>query len=226
MSAPPGVQRPRDVLFHVAVAVLLVAAAAFAIIAGQVATASPILALDVQVSVWLHTHGSPAITAFLLAITQLHSILGVLILSLVAAFFVWRNGDRLWVLALVLVVPGGMLINAALKVVFDRARPTWDDPLLTLTTRSFPSGHAAGSTLFYGFLACYLVWRMKSDSARILVILGCVAMVVLVGFSRVYLGVHYLSDVLAGMSLGTAWLALCMIAVRALARRRNAVGAD
>lgn len=225
MSAAPDIRRPRATLFHVAMAVLLVAAAAFAIIAEQVATTAPILARDVQVSVWLHTHGNPALTAFLLVITQLHSVLGVFTLSLIVAFFVWRNGDRLWVLSLALVVPGGMLINSVLKVVFDRARPTWDDPLLTLTTGSFPSGHATGSTLFYGFLACYLVWRMKSGSARALVILGCMAMVVLVGFSRVYLGVHYLSDVLAGMSLGTAWLALCMIAVRAIARRRDAVGA-
>lgn len=225
MNAPPDATRPRPVLFHIAMAALVVAAAAFAVIAQQVATTAPILARDVQVSVWLHTHGSPVLTAFLLVITQMHSVLGVLTLSLIAAFFVWRNGDRLWVLSLALVVPGGMLINSALKILFDRARPTWDDPLLTLTTGSFPSGHAAGSTLFYGFLACYLVWRMKSDSARALVILGCVAMVALVGFSRVYLGVHYLSDVLAGMSLGTAWLALCMIAVRAFARHRDAMGA-
>lgn len=225
MSAPPDSKRSRDIPFHVAMAVLLVAAAAFAVIAQQVATTAPILARDVQVSVWLHTHGSPALTAPLLAITQLHSILGVLAMSLVVACIAWRNGDRLWVLLLALVVPGGMLINSALKVLFDRARPTWDDPLLTLTTGSFPSGHAAGSTLFYGFLACYLVLRMKSDTARALAILGCAAMVVLVGFSRVYLGVHYLSDVLAGMSLGTAWLALCMIALRAFARHRHAIGA-
>jgi membrane-associated phospholipid phosphatase len=225
MSAPPDIKRPRALLFHVAMAVLLVAAAAFAVIAQQVATTAPILARDAQVSVWLHTHGSPAVTAFLLIITQLHSVLGVFTWSLIAAFFVWRTGDRLWVLSLALVVAGGMLINTMLKILFDRARPTWDDPLLTLTTGSFPSGHATGSTLFYGFLACYLVWRMKSDSARALVILGCVAMVALVSFSRVYLGVHYLSDVLAGMSLGTAWLALCMIAVRAFARHRDAMGA-
>ena len=225
MSAPPGIERPRPILFHVAMAALLLSAAAFAVIAQQVATAAPILARDVEVSVWLHTHGNPVLTAVLLVITQLHSVLGVFTLSLIAAFFVWRKGDRLWVLALALVVPGGMLINTLLKVFFDRARPTWDDPLLTLTTGSFPSGHATGSTLFYGFLACYLVWRMKSGSARALAILGCMAMVVLVGFSRVYLGVHYLSDVLAGVSLGTAWLALCMIAVRAVARRRDAMGA-
>jgi membrane-associated phospholipid phosphatase len=225
MSSTPDGGPSRDAGFHAAMAVLLVAAAAFAIIAEQVATAAPILARDAQVSVWLHAHGSPAITALLFAITQLHSILGVIILSLIAAFFVWRNGDRLWVLSLALVVPGGMLINSALKLLFDRARPTWDDPLLTLTTGSFPSGHATGSTLFYGFLACYLVRRAKSGLARALAILGCAAMVVLVGFSRVYLGVHYLSDVLAGMSLGTAWLALCMIAVRAFARHGGATGA-
>jgi membrane-associated phospholipid phosphatase len=222
MSGATDLKQPGDVRFRVAMAALFAAAAAFALIAEQVATQGPIVARDQQVSAWLHVHGNPALTALLLKITQVHSMPGILILSLVVGLFLWRNGDRFWVLSLALAVPAGLLLNAALKLLFDRARPTWDDPLLTLTTRSFPSGHATGATLFYGFLACYLVWPMKDAAARALVVAACAAMVVLVGFSRIYLGVHYLSDVLAGMSFGTAWLALCMIAARALARHRGA----
>jgi membrane-associated phospholipid phosphatase len=223
MSGAGDLDRPGAARFRAAMAALFVAAAAFALIAEQVATQGPIVARDLQVSAWLHAHGNPALTTLLLAVTQVHSMPGILILSFVAGLFLWRRGDRFWVLLLALAVPAGLLLNTALKLLFDRARPAWDDPLLTLTTRSFPSGHATGAALFYGFLACYLVWRMKDAAARALVIAACAAMVALVGFSRVYLGVHYLSDVLAGMSFGTAWLALCMIAARALDRHRGAV---
>lgn len=215
------IKRPRDVRFWIAIAVLLVSAALFAIIAASVATTAPILKQDLQVSVYLHTHGSPVFTAFLIAITQLHSTLGILALSAIVAFFLWRNGERYWVMSLLLAMGGGMLINVVLKTIFSRARPTWDDPLLTLASHSFPSGHTAGATLFYGCLAAYMVWRMKKPFARALAVFACATMVAVVGFSRIYLGVHYLSDVLAAMSMSIAWLVACLIGVREVAKRRS-----
>lgn len=215
-------RRPRDNRFRIAMAVMLVCAALFVAIAASVAMDAPILEQDLRVSVWLHTHGNPTLTAFLFAITQLHSTLGVAVMSLIVAYFVWRRGDRFWVLALALAVPGGMLLNVGLKHLFDRPRPTWDHPLLTLSSNSFPSGHAAGATVFYGFLAAYMVWRVKRASARATAIAACALMIALVGFSRVYLGVHYLSDVLGAMSMSTAWLVLCLVGVRAFARQRAA----
>jgi undecaprenyl-diphosphatase len=216
------IKRPRDVRFWIAMAVMLVATVVFALIAEDVATRDPMMQQDLQVSVWLHTHGSPVFSAFLLAVSQLHSTIGITVMTLVVAIYLWRHGDRYWVASLVLAVPGGMLLNVALKQVFQRARPVWDDPLLTLASNSFPSGHAAGATLFYGFLAAYMIWRMKHAAARALAVTGCVLMILLVSFSRVYLGVHFLSDVLAAISLSTAWLVLSLIAVRAVAKRRSA----
>ena len=223
MSGVDETRRPRNVRSRIAIAVLAVAAASFALIAEQVATAAPLIARDLQVSVWLHGHGNSALTAFLLAVTRLHSTLCVLAMSFCAGLMVWRNGDRFHALWLALALPGGLMLNVALKHLFDRPRPAWDDPILTLTTQSFPSGHATGATLFYGFLACYAVWRMKSAAARSLAIAACAGMVLLVGFSRIYLGVHYLSDVLASICLGTAWLTACMIAARAIAGRGGAM---
>ncbi|MGZ5036675.1 MAG: phosphatase PAP2 family protein [Usitatibacter sp.] len=218
------IKRPRDIRFWIAMAVLGAAAIAFSVIARSVVTVSPVLNQDLQVSVWLHTHGNPVFTAFLYAITQVHSPVGISILSIVLACFLWRHGDRFWVLSLAVAVPGGMLLNTLLKHVYARARPKWDDPLLTaLTTDSFPSGHAAGATLFYGFLAAYMVWRMKHGWPRALAVLGCALMVALVGFSRIYLGVHYLSDVLAAVSMSTVWLVLSLIVVRAYAKHRSAL---
>jgi undecaprenyl-diphosphatase len=215
------IRRPRDVRFWIAVAVMLVAAAAFAVIAQSVATTAPIMKQDLQVSVWLHTHNNPVFGAFLFAITQVHSPAGVGVMAIILGYFIWRHGDRYWVASLALALLGGMLLNTALKFAFNRDRPTWDDPLLTLHSQSFPSGHAAGATLFYGFVAAYMVWRMKGKWAA-LVVSGCILMVAVVGFSRIYLGVHYLSDVLAAMSISTAWLVLSLVTVRAIAKRRGA----
>jgi membrane-associated phospholipid phosphatase len=213
---------PRDIRFWTAIGVLVAASLAFAIIAASVATTAPILKQDLQVSVWLHTHGSPVFTAFLVAITQLHSPVGMTIMAVLVCILLWRQGHRYWTLSLALAVPGGMVINTIIKLIFNRSRPVWDDPILTLSSASFPSGHTAGATLFYGFLAAYMVWNMKTLGPRLIAVAGCALMVALVGFSRIYLGVHYLSDVLAAMSISTVWLVICLIAVRGLAHRRGA----
>lgn len=213
--------RPRDVRFWIAVAVLVAASASFAIIAASVMTTAPILKQDLQVSVWLHTRNTPLFMALLLAITDLHSPLGISVLSVIVGVFLWRAGHRYWFLSLVLALGGGMLINTLVKVLVHRTRPVWDDPVLTLASASFPSGHTAGATLFYGFLAAFMAYYMKNPWSRAFAILACALLVALVGFSRIYLGAHYLSDVLAAMSMSTAWLVLCMLFVRGLAQRRG-----
>lgn len=226
LAAPSNeIKRPRDVRFWIAIAVLLASSALFALVAASVATTAPILKQDLQVSVWLHTHGSPVFAAFLTAITHLHSPLGVTVMALLVAWWIWKRGDHYWVLSFMLAVPGGMILNTIVKYIFKRARPSWDDPLMTLHSASFPSGHAAGATLFYGFLAAYMVWRMRHAWPRAFAVVACASMVALVGFSRIYLGVHYLTDVLAAMSLATVWLVLCLIGVRAYAKRRTAPAA-
>ena len=79
------------------------------------------------------------------------------------------------------------------------------------------------ATLLYGFLAAFGVRKAQAWRWRVLVVLSAGLLVVLIGFSRLYLGVHYLSDVLAGMAAGSAWLALCWIAVGTLRRHRAMV---
>jgi membrane-associated phospholipid phosphatase len=216
------VKAVRDYRSGVAIATLLVASAAFAIIAATVATKDPILQRDMQVLVWLHTHGSPVFSGFLLAITQLHSMIGICVFTLILAVVLARRQKWYWVLTLGLAMGGGMLLNVILKLIFRRERPVWDDPILTLTTNSFPSGHAAGATLFYGFFAVYVVSHVKELSLRAICVGISMLMVALVAFSRMYLGVHYLSDVLAAISISTAWLVSCLWAVRKYSQRRRA----
>jgi undecaprenyl-diphosphatase len=152
-------------------------------------------------------------------ISYLGAPITVIGVGLVAALtFFWRR-ERYALLALFLALPGGMLLNVLMKDVIQRQRPTFTDPLLTLTSYSFPSGHALGSTLLYGVLAAIIVSTGSNRRLRVLTIAGASLLIVLVCVSRIYLGVHYLSDVVAGVLGGIAWLTLCLFAVTTFKRR-------
>jgi membrane-associated phospholipid phosphatase len=182
--------------------------------------------IDVPVSAWFHAHAHthPAITQIMLVISRVHTPVGICLLALILAGLLLR-WHRPWsVLALALCVPGGLLLNATIKQIFQRARPHFEDSVLTLTSFSFPSGHAAGATVFYGFLAVLLLEHERRKGARAAIVAAAAGMVALVGLSRIYLGVHYLSDVLGGVVEGVIWLALCLTGVRALSRRRTTGG--
>ena len=113
---------------------------------------------------------------------------------------------------------GGLALNVLMKLAFHRARPSFDDPLLTLATYSFPSGHVAGSTIFYGLAVLWVFARTRRALWRVLALAGAVLMIVVVAFSRMALGVHYLSDVAAAFAEGVAWLAICVSAFAAFWR--------
>ena len=116
---------------------------------------------------------------------------------------------------------GGMLLNKFLKLAFYRPRPRFDDPILSLTGYSFPSGHTMAATVLYGVLAVLLVTKIKRKRSRVLVALAASLLIALVGFSRMYLGAHYLSDVLGAIAEGLAWMSLCLTAIYSVWRQRN-----
>jgi membrane-associated phospholipid phosphatase len=197
-----------------AFAILLASLVLFAAVALNVFTGTGLVAADTRLAHWLHAHAFSALTDWMLALSQLHNtefILGYV--ALLAVLFAFRrNWPRL---ALLLVaVPGGMLLNIVVKHLFHRVRPSWEDPFLTLSTYSFPSGHTAASTLLYGFLLIWLLPHLKQSHWRALALVAAVLMVALVALSRLYLGVHYLSDVLAGASEALAWLTLCTLLLK------------
>ena len=195
------------------VAVMLGASWLFGGIAEDVVTGDPLTLVDVWLAQWLHAHADPQVTRFMLIVSRLHDpwVLSLVMLCLAAALLYRRNW--VWLLSVLLAIPGGMLLNVLVKQAFQRARPTFDDPVLTLLTYSFPSGHAVGATLFYGVLATMLVTRAKTWRLRSVIVLTALAMVALVAFSRIYLGVHYLSDVLGGFAVAVAWLTLCVMGI-------------
>jgi undecaprenyl-diphosphatase len=205
----------------VTLATLIVAALVFGAIAEDVVTNDPLTVVDVRFSAWLHDHRIDSLTRFLLIITDLHSLLGVTVMTFAVSAFLWTKRLRIWVLTLMLAVFGAMLLNLSLKHVFIRERPHFDNPLLVLTTYSFPSGHTVMATVFYGTLCALVVSRTRRWLWRVLTIAAAALLVLLVGFSRIYLGAHYLSDVLAAIAEGLAWLAFCFVLIAALRRRRR-----
>jgi membrane-associated phospholipid phosphatase len=123
-------------------------------------------------------------------------------------------------LAWVAAQAGGGLLNRVLKESFERSRPEFADPVLAASSWSFPSGHAMGTFIFFG-VGCYLLVRNnQSWTAAAVVVTASASWCVVMAFSRLYLGVHYASDVIAGLLAGVAWVAVCVSALEAL-RRRN-----
>jgi membrane-associated phospholipid phosphatase len=134
---------------------------------------------------------------------------------------IYKKDRRLAVESLIIGI-SGYLINASLKETFKRVRPA--DPLMDpLRNFSYPSGHASSGIIFYGLLA-YLIWR--SDISRILKYILSVLLIafaLLIGFSRIYLGMHYASDVAAGFCIGFAWLIVCLSVATWLRRKDHRI---
>ncbi|WUR15036.1 phosphatase PAP2 family protein [[Empedobacter] haloabium] len=204
------------------VIMLVVAVAAFGEIADAVGEGDDIARYDEQVSQWFYAHAFEPLTTIMFGITHLHGIPAMSVLSALLGLWFWRRHAPYWLLATAICVPGGMLLNVLLKHVYQRARPAFDEPFVTLATYSFPSGHTAAATLFYGLLASYVVTTSASWRVRAAAVAGAAAMVALVALSRVYLGAHFVSDVLAAMAESLAWLAVCITSVSTLRRRRAA----
>lgn len=121
-------------------------------------------------------------------------------------------------------IVSGTLASHLLKLVYDRPRPDIVDHLVQTHTASFPSGHATMSAVVYLTLAALVVRLVDSLAVRVYVVCAAVALTVMVGLSRVYLGVHWPSDVAAGWALGAAWASLSWLAATALRRWRLPAG--
>jgi len=218
VSSPPDAASRRAELalrLGVGAGVLIAAAWLFGAIAEDIVTSDRLTVLDIQVARWLRAQATPEVTRWMLLVTDLHSTIAVSCYAgVVAAALAWRRQWRH--LATVFVcVAGGLTLNVLMKLAFHRARPVLDDPLLTLTSYSFPSGHVAGSTLMYGLLVAWMFTRTRRPLVRAAVAVAAAGAIALVAFTRMYLGVHYLSDVVAAFAEGVAWLALCLGALNA-----------
>ena len=144
-------------------------------------------------------------------------VLGILLLVVTGYLFAAGKRHAAWfVLATVL---GGAALNSLLKLGFARPRPDIVTPLTKVLTLSFPSGHAALSAVCYLTLGVLLAQTQASRTLRIYFIATAMLLTLLVGLSRIYLGVHYPTDVLAGWCFGIAWALICWTIMRHFQRR-------
>ncbi|MFL5980745.1 MAG: phosphatase PAP2 family protein [Gaiellaceae bacterium] len=199
---------PKQRRLALAIAAAVLSAVAFARIAEDYLTNDPLARWDLTFARWLFGERSTIGTDFFRAVTFLGSPATVAAVAAVACVVLYRRRrlDEAALLPVVFAI--AELLNVVLKLSFHRARP--EVASVHLDTYSFPSGHAMMSTAVYGGFA-YLAWsRVRGPRARVALVLGTAAFLALICFSRLYLGVHYLSDVLAGAAGGAFCLAVAV----------------
>lgn len=213
----------------IGLAVVLVGSVTFAALAGWV-MAGETQHIDDAILRWMGAHGSESLNFAALEVTALGARLVVWMVVLVASAFLWISRHR-WSAALLWIsMLGSGLVNMTLKSAFARPRPDvfeWRAP--HVGTASFPSGHAMTSMVVYGTLGFLIGRLMPTRALRWLTWFMAALVIALVSLSRLYLGVHYPSDVLGGLMTGTAWAVTCGLgveAVRYFRHRRPQVAAE
>lgn len=189
----------------------------FAALAKQVLAGAPITAIDHELANALHARATPLGTTVYRLVTAFGGSWIIVIAIAVGLFLLIRRRWSylaVWIIALV----GGGLLSLQMKAIFARPRPVFTNPLLIEQSFSFPSAHAMTSLITYGILAYFLWQEVHNRILRILIVFAAVLLVILIGISRMTLGVHYLSDVLGGFMAGGIWLGVCIAAMSILQR--------
>ena len=163
--------------------------------------------------------GPPWVREMARDVTSLGSFVVIGMMTLAVAVFLLLTGGRAAALLVVVAVFGGMAVNSSLKLLFARPRPDLFVPAAKVFTASFPSGHAALSAISYLTLAALLARMTASLRLRTYVMALAVCLTFLIGVSRIYLGVHYPTDILAGWCIGSAWALLCWAVMTRLQHR-------
>jgi undecaprenyl-diphosphatase len=153
--------------------------------------------------------GPPWVREMARDVTSLGSVVVLGLVTLAVAGLLLLSGGRAAALLVVVAVAGGIAINSLLKLQFARPRPDLFAPAAKVFTASFPSGHAALSAITYLTLAALLARMTASRRLRTYVMALAVGLTLLIGVSRIYLGVHYPTDIIAGWCIGSAWALLC-----------------
>lgn len=183
---------------------------------------SPLVALDRSIALWFREQGTELLDHAALEVTFLGSRLVGGIIILTVSPFLWMMGRRFAVLFLWACFLGSNALGSVLKWMFGRPRPDmehWRVPYAT--DWSFPSGHAISAIVVYGALFWVIHLLQPRPPLERAALLLAVLIVLLVGISRVYLGVHYPIDVIAGFFAGAGWLAVCAFALQVAEERRG-----
>ena len=163
-------------------------------------------------------------TWFIGLMTDITALGGATIIFMITAAVVFylliqKRYEFMWLIMIATI--GGALLSFGLKELFARERPPLIFHLLTVKSMSFPSGHAMMSSVVYLTQGALLAKVQSNKNLKVYILLVAIVLVFLIGLSRIYLGVHYPTDVLAGWSVGLAWASLCWLAAKYLQRKNE-----
>jgi membrane-associated phospholipid phosphatase len=200
----------------VGVACFALSILSFAGIVDSLSEKGTLFHLDLKINAYVIRVAHPGLTGFLGTITELGSIYLVVMVAVIVGviLFIRKNWWRL--LALFLAVGIGQAVLNILKVAFQRPRPKTE---MFVFSYSFPSGHVFSAIVIYGF-CIYLTFRFINNTVVKWIVSALLAfLILLIGFSRIYLSVHWFSDVLAGYATGFAWLLFCIFVAKTVGDR-------
>jgi len=175
------------------------------------------LAFDSSWLYWLHGYANPSLDAVMLTITQLADASVVIVIVAVTLGILWWQNHREEAKFFALACLGALILNTGLKLFFTKPRPHIIPSLIAETSFSFPSGHALGGFVMYGFLA-YLLSAHFPKFSKLIYILA-VLTIAFIGLSRMYIGVHWPTDIIAGYGIGYLWLMLCIAMLKLQTRQ-------
>lgn len=176
---------------------------------------------DRDVWLWFVDHRIEPVTFVMKGVSVVADTPGMAVLAIAAAVLLWRGRRRPEAAVVLAAAVGAVLLIDGFKRLYGRVRPPTAEQLMIETNPALPSGHALGSIVVLGVLAAVVVFATRRTVLRV----GAVAVaslgVLTIGVSRLYLGVHWLTDVVTGWFLGGAWLAVCVTTLCVLTRRRG-----
>ncbi len=180
----------------------------FGLLLHQVTTDGPLTALDDSAARWLNArfHGEDGVITLLHVVSFLGKPIFLLFAIGIPGVWIFLHGGRKLGIFLAVTCIGGGIVDTIVKVAVGRPRPEVDEPIIEAFGKSFPSGHSMQAVVCYGALLLVFL-PLLNGRVRTLAIAAYVVLFLAIGFSRLSLGVHFISDVLGGYVLGAAWLA-------------------
>jgi len=186
----------------------------------DVVAGEPLTQFDRVLSAQLHLRATPAGIDFFRVMSFIGSPPSWTVIAVAVLVWLMQTRQHLLAGSWAAAILGSGLLDFALKLLVHRPRPVFATPFDIAPGWSFPSGHSMGALVGFGMIAYFLLLRTRSPAARVAIVSTAALLTLLVGFSRLYLGVHFFSDVVGGFAVGIVWLSACVTGLEVARRRR------
>jgi len=230
-------------VFYLSAGIIACCITGFTVIATAIAQMETLSLFDAALSGAIAMHTSQSAMQFFAWITHAGDTLTYTVICIASAFVMLLQKRYLFASASIVAIGGNAILNRSLKAIFERVRPVHERGLIEysfgnhgLLERSvgqyhmvvadgwsFPSGHTSGAVVTYGILA-YILLRLAPRAWHPVILLSAAGLVFTIGSSRIFLQVHYLSDVIAGFFSGVCWLTVCIVGIRFVDRHQKKNG--